>query len=59
MGVYTAPDKFQEQMRALMEKLEFVRVYLDNFIVITSGSFEDHLAKEEEVMKQLQLARFK
>ena len=43
-------------MSALMGDLEFVRFYLDDFLIITSRSFKDHLAKVEEVMKQLQLA---
>ena len=37
IGVCIAPDIFQERMSALMYDLEFVRVYLENFLVITSG----------------------
>ena len=55
MGVCIEPDLFQEQTSTLMEDLEFVKFYLDNFIVITSGSFKEHLAMVDEVMKQLQL----
>ena len=46
-------------MRALMDSLEFIRVYIDNFLVITSGSFEEHIDKVEEVMKRLQLTELK
>ena len=46
-------------MSALMDELEFVRVYLNNFLVITLGSSEEHLYKFEEVMKQLQSAGIK
>ena len=46
-------------MSVLMDDLEFVRVYFDNFLIITSGSFEEHLAKVEEVMKRLQLDEHK
>ena len=42
-----------------MEDLEFVIVYIDNFLVITSGSFKEHFSKVEEVMKQLQLTGIK
>ena len=59
MGLCIVPDIFQERLSALMEDFEFVRFYLDNFLVITSGSFEDHLAKVEEVVKRLQLADLK
>ena len=53
MGVYIAPDIFQEWMSALMDNIDFIRVYLDNFLIITLGSFEEHIAKTEEVMKRL------
>ena len=55
MGVCIEPDLFQEQTSTLMEDLEFVKFYLENFIIITSGSFKEHLAMVDEVMKQLQL----
>ena len=58
-GICIDPDIFQELMSALMGNLESVRAYLDNFLVITSGSFEEHLAKVEEIMKQLQSAGLK
>ena len=54
MGVCIAPDIFLEQMSTLMDDLELVRFHLSDFLVITSGSFEEHLAKVKEVMKQLQ-----
>ena len=59
MWVYIAPDKSQEWMRTLMDNLDFVRVYLKNLLVITSGSFKEHLDKVEEVMKWIQLAGLK
>ena len=59
IGVCIAPDTFQEQMSAIMDDLEFDRFYLGNFLVIVSVSFEDHLAKLEEVMKQLQSSGLK
>ena len=37
------PDIFQEQMSNLMTGLAWVRTYLDDLLVITSGSFHDHL----------------
>ena len=46
-------------MSALMDDLEFVRVYLNNLIIITLGSPEENLSKVEEVMKWLQSAGLK
>ena len=46
-------------MSTLMDNLDFVRVYPKYLLIITSGSFEDHLSKVEEVMKWLQSAEIK
>ena len=54
MGVCIEPDLLQEQMSTIMNDLEFVRIYPDNFLAIILVSFEEHLANVEEVTKQLQ-----
>ena len=59
MVVYTSPDIFQDKMSALMDNLEIVRVYLGNFLIIASGSFEKNFSKVEEVMKRLQFSGLK
>ena len=43
-------------MRFLMDYLDFVKIHPYGLLVVTSGSFEEHLAKVKEVMKQLQLS---
>ena len=53
MGIACAPDIFQNEMASLMEELEFVRVYLDDLLVISKGTFEDHLEKLDEVLREL------
>ena len=45
MGVAGSPDIFQAKMSSLMAGLEFVRVYLDDCLVISTTTFEDHLVK--------------
>ena len=52
MGVYIAPDIFWEQISALMDDLEFVRVYPNNLIIMTSCTFEEYLVKVKEVLKR-------
>ena len=37
-----------------MDDLYFDRVYLGDFLIITSGSFEEHLSNAKEVMKRIQ-----
>lgn len=53
MGASTAPDVFQEKMNNLFNELEFVKVYIDDLLVITNGSFDDHLEKLEVVLHRL------
>ena len=36
-GVWIVPNIFQYQMSALIDELDFVRAYLNNLLVITSG----------------------
>jgi hypothetical protein len=47
MGIAGSPDIFQGTMLELMESLEFVRGYIDNFLCISKLSLEDHLEKLE------------
>jgi hypothetical protein len=46
-------DIFQAEMMDLMEALEYVRAYIDNLLVITRGTLEDHLDKLREVLRRL------
>ena len=59
MGISTALDIFQNKMSNLMRELEFVRVYLDDLLIITNGSFEDHFAKLNQALHLLQKAGLK
>ncbi len=43
MGIAGLPDIFQEKMSNLMATLEFIQTYLDDLLIITKGSLEDHL----------------
>ena len=53
MGLCNSPDIFQERMSTLMDGLEFVRTYIDDLLVLTKGSWDDHLTKLEAVLKRL------
>ena len=48
-----SPDLFQEKMSGLMESLEFVRTYLDDLLILTKSTFEDHLTKLQQVLIRL------
>ncbi|HEY9708671.1 MAG TPA: reverse transcriptase family protein, partial [Oculatellaceae cyanobacterium] len=54
MGISGAPDIFQEKMSELMLDLEFVRTYLDDVLIVTKSTYEDHLNKLEIALKCIQ-----
>jgi len=61
MGYAGSADIFKAEMMKLMEALEYVRVraYIDNLLVITRGTLEDHLEKLREVLRRLHGAGLK
>ena len=59
MGLCNSPDIFQEKMSELMQDLDFVRTYIDDLLVLTKGSYEEHLEKLEHVLVRLQQAGLK
>ncbi len=52
MGFAGSADIFQAEMGNLMATLEYIRVYIDNLLVITKSSHNDHLGKLEQVFIQ-------
>jgi hypothetical protein len=46
-------------MSKLMQELEYVRAYIDDMLIITNDSFEDHMEKLEAVLKRLDEAGLK
>jgi hypothetical protein len=59
MGFASSADIFQAEMMDLMEALEYVRAYIDNLLIITRGTLEDHLDKLREVLRRLHNAGLK
>ena len=59
MGVNVSPDIFQEKMSILMDGLEFVRTYLDDLLIISNSTFEDHLRQLSTVLQRLRRAGLK
>jgi len=54
-----ATDIFQGCMSDPMEDLMYARTYLDDLLIITSGSFSDHLAMVDPVLSRLRDAGLK
>ena len=59
MGLCNSPDIFQEKMNELFAGFEYVRAYIDDLLVISNGTFDDHLSKLDKVFFKLQAAGFK
>ena len=59
MGVANSPNIFQEKMSTLMAGLEFVRTYLDNVLVLTTGTWDDHLRKLDVALHRIAKAGLK
>ncbi len=59
MGFGGLADTFQAQMKKLMASLDFLQAYIDDLLVITRGSIEDHISKIETVLIQLRNAGLK
>ena len=45
MGLCNSPDIFQEYMGELLGDLEHVRAYIHDLLIISEGTYEDHLQK--------------
>ena len=47
MGVSNTPDIFQEKMNKMFRGFEFIRVYIDDLLIMTKGDWSNHLDKME------------
>ena len=59
MGLCNSPDIFQEKMSSLFADLQFVRAYIDDLLIITKGTFKDHLEQVRTVLQRLKGAGLK
>jgi hypothetical protein len=56
MGICNAPDIFQSIMSKLLGDLEWCHVYIDDILITSDGTYEDHLTKIKEVLHRLEKA---
>ena len=59
MGIKVAVNIFPEVMTELFSNLNYVRVYLDNILIVDNGSLEDHMHKVSISLERLEKAGFK
>ncbi len=59
MGFGGSVDIFQAQIVDLMASLKFVRAYMDDLLIITRRTLDEHLQKMETVLTRLRNAGLK
>ncbi len=59
MGFAGSANIFEAKMGNLMVTLDYIRAYIDNLLVITKGSLDDHLGKLRQVFIRLHDAGLK
>ena len=59
MGITSSPDVFQSIMMDQLGDLEYARAYIDDILVTTSGTFEEHMEKLSKVLWRLSEAGFR
>ena len=59
MGFGGSANIFQAQIMDLMAALEFVRAYMDDLLIITRETLDEHLQQMETVLTRLRDARLK
>ena len=59
MGLCNSLDIFQEKMNKLFAGFDYVRAYINDLLVITKGSFEEHLKQLDTVLEKLETAGLK
>lgn len=59
MGIKNSPDIFQSIMSDLLGDLDFAMTYIDDILITSNGSFEDHMEKLSLVLLRLQRVGFR
>jgi hypothetical protein len=59
MDVKTSPDIFQRIMYELLGDIPNIQVYVDDIIITSNGTFEEHAGIMEKVQERLQQANFR
>jgi hypothetical protein len=58
MGAKKSPGIFQRIMYELLGDIPNIQVYLDDIIITSNGTFEEHATIMETVLERLQKANF-
>ena len=56
MGLKISADVFQRELSMLFQDMPYVLVYMDDVLIITKGSYEQHLKAVKNVLQNLREA---
>lgn len=59
MSIIPAIDVFQSEINSLFHDLDFVKVYIDDILIVSHKNEEDHLEKVNIVLERLKQADLK
>ena len=59
MGISSAPDIFQAVMMEILHDLDYCRVYIDDILIVSDGTFEDHMEKLHTVLTRIENSGFR
>jgi len=59
MGIKNSPDIFQKVITDLMGDFDWCRAYMDDILITSSDSYEDHLLKVDKALSRLNDAGFR
>ena len=59
MGVCKSPDIFQNKMNKILRRIEFIRAYIKDLLIITKCDCSNHLNKLELVLANIRSNRLK
>ena len=54
MGMNTSSDEFQKMMTQLFSDYSFVHTFMDDILITSDGSYEDHLKKVTQALERLE-----
>jgi hypothetical protein len=58
MGVKTSRDVFRRIMYELLGDIPNIQVYIDEILITSNGTFEEHAEIMEQVLERLQKSKF-
>ena len=59
MCLCNSPDIFQAKMNELFNGLDFVRTYIDDLLIISNKSLDDHIKNLDKILNKLKSVGFK